>query len=175
MLVFAAPSIVSCVVSPSTDIWGDFWSAGTAIGTFTLAIATFVVVKQTSKERSIIERHHQEGFKPICVIDQDSNTGQVTSIALPVTQNLDIYYVIGGILKNVGVGPAFDTKIQVSFDKKISAAAFSNDSLETNHPLVVGKEYGFSQYSNSVMTKDITPISQSNRADLCLTQKKFST
>lgn len=88
-----------------------FWNALTSITTALMAVGTFCVIWQ---ER----RHHRNTFKPICVLEPD--TGVVPPdrsgiLQSEVTTNspCDGTFTIHSTLKNVGVGPAMNIRLEI--------------------------------------------------------------
>jgi hypothetical protein len=161
MIAASVAVLAACPVGvASSEFWSDFWSAGTAIGTIGLAIATFLVVRQNMTERTTTERHHQDGFKPICIIDQERIAGRLSAISLPERQNVVIYYEISGRLKNVGVGPALKPTFILHFAKRAFDSTISNPALELLRPIVVGTEYIFVLNREANRTIDISPMTE---------------
>ncbi|MDR3414307.1 MAG: hypothetical protein P4L87_25665 [Formivibrio sp.] len=98
----------------------EFWDALTGLGTLALAIATFIVIKQTVAVRKDDERHHQEQFRPVCVLVRPSfsdprSPGNQIIINNPnskINHDKGLLHLTPS-LRNIGSGPALNLRISV--------------------------------------------------------------
>ncbi len=98
----------------------EFWDALTGIGTIALAIATFVVIKQTVAAKKDEERRHQEQFRPVCVFIRpvSSDPRDPNEQLIVVNQNIRPNFNKGLLyikmaLRNVGPGTALNVRISL--------------------------------------------------------------
>ncbi len=79
-----------------------FWDGATAIGTLAMAVTTYWIIRQN-------RTHHQDAFRPICVLVAENGTDAVArrDIVQLHTESNDPtkYFRILCSIKNVGTGP----------------------------------------------------------------------
>lgn len=95
-----------------------WWDALTAIGTVSMALATLVVILQSRRLRRDDDRHHQDQFRPICVLTPyDGVDPRPYRSELLTTVTRDESRPRFGIvevrcaLRNIGPGPALNVRI----------------------------------------------------------------
>ena len=93
------------------------WDALTGGGTLALAVATFVVVFQTRRERKNNDRHHQDSLRPICILTPHDGIDPQHWRDTLLTVSTDAPRLGFGIveltcaLRNIGPGPALNVGI----------------------------------------------------------------
>ncbi len=92
--------------------WTAVWEGATAVGTIAMAVTTGVVIRQN-------KRHHQDAFKPICVLVPDE--GLDTFARRDVVQhheesnNPSKFFLVRCAVKNIGGGPAVKLRLGMGF------------------------------------------------------------
>jgi len=98
------------------------WEALTAIGTFAMAVGTLAMVITTVIVIFQNKRHHQDTFKPACVLVLNGGVDRNTrGNALQLQRNFtapDICFFVQCSMKNVGTGPALNLRLGVRFPDK---------------------------------------------------------
>lgn len=104
------------------DLWADFWSCLTGIGTLALAFGTLGIILQGRRQRADAERQHRDLLKPICVlapfagVDPWSGRGTLIETAAPLPNNPSFgTLAIRCELRNVGAGPALGLRLTLRF------------------------------------------------------------
>lgn len=94
------------------------WDTLTGLGTFALAVATFVVVFQTRRERRDNDRHHQDSLQPICIltpydgVDPQHWRDTLLTVSRDASPRLGFGIVeLKCALRNIGLGPALNVGI----------------------------------------------------------------
>ena len=122
----------------------DLWTAMTAIGTVSMAIATFVVVLFSWRNRKDDARRHQDSHKPICLLTPydgvDSQFRRDALLAIAEQQPNAGFGVaeIGCALRNIGSGPALNVAIMFRF---VDMAGYTTAAWELS-PLRPGESRG---------------------------------
>ena len=128
------------------DIRGIFldWDAWTAVGTMSMAIATFVVVLQGRRHRKDDAQRHQDSSRPICILTPydgvDPRHRRDTLLAIsgqPPSQGFGIVE-IRCALRNIGSGPAVNVGIMFRF---FNMNGYATDTWELS-PLRPGESRG---------------------------------
>jgi hypothetical protein len=93
--------------------WNDFWTALTSVGTVAMAFTTLWVIRKN-------KQHHQDSFKPICVLvpehGVDPGYGRAEIIKCQeVAANDSSHgtFEVHCALKNIGVGPALNVRMEL--------------------------------------------------------------
>jgi hypothetical protein len=121
----------------------DVWDAITALGTLSMAIATFVVVLQGRRLRKDEQQRHQDECKPICVltpfdgVDPRHWRDELLTILEPSVPGFGTIE-IKCVLRNIGPGPALNVTIKFRFQ---DMAGYTTDPWELS-PLAAGESRG---------------------------------
>jgi hypothetical protein len=98
------------------------WNAWTAVGTMSMAVATFIVILQGRQNRKDDVQRHQDSFKPICLltpydgVDPRHRRDTLLAISDEPSSNPGFGIVeIRCALRNIGSGPALNVRIMFRF------------------------------------------------------------
>jgi hypothetical protein len=108
-----------------SELWSYVaYDCVTAVATILMAVATFCVVRQNNKILKNNKKFHEDNLKPICIfvpnggIDRFSRENILKCGSIESDNLSRGKYVIHGILKNIGNGPAINVKLIISFPDK---------------------------------------------------------
>jgi hypothetical protein len=94
-----------------------WWDALTAIGTVSMAVATFAVIGQAWRNRRDDERRHRDGLRPICVltpydgVDPGPYRRELLGVDTDPSRPGFGIVEVGCALRNIGPGPALNVRI----------------------------------------------------------------
>lgn len=120
------------------------WNVLSAIATAAAAIATACMAWMTRKSMLQVEKHHQNGFRPICILENnygfDDPTRRDGYLSVKRYGNADLIISMQLKLKNVGSGPALHVRMIL---------LFPDNSPESGYPVELPSLPSGGEYSAS--------------------------
>jgi len=99
------------------DSLKGWWDALTAVGTVSMALATLVIILQGRRLRRDDDQHHQDQFRPICVltphdgVDPRPNRSELLAVTTDESRPGFGMIEVRCALRNIGPGPALNVRI----------------------------------------------------------------
>jgi hypothetical protein len=106
------------------DFWSELWSFLTAVGTISMAVTTYAVIRQSREQLHQGQKQHRDRFKPICFlmpwngVDPWNKRNQLMfkNDPDPASDNPSFGSLgINCVLRNVGTAPALNLRVKFRF------------------------------------------------------------